>query len=457
MAELNNNFIEELLKASITNRSTMDVLIKHLDYSNLPTEAYKTLWKEINTFYNLEGKLPTIGILNQNIEGLRDKEVKLDCRHILASMKKLKIENVHEELLNNFEAYKKENEFVKLYNEVSELYENDQAKAIKFMALESSKISNFSIKDGSYDAVFRDFNKRQADRKAKDPDLYDERINSGIHELDFYIRGGWKLGTSFIITGRSGTGKSTFLRWCAIAAARMGKRVVLFSLEGLKEETLEALDSAWTSTPLEQMEFGTLEVHKVKDIEKSLRDIIANGGEIYVHSSEGFDGMSIEQANNTVNEIKKLYGEIDMILFDYLELFEINSIGMGRDNNERRRREKIANKITDMAIEHRAVTGTATQATDIPPNLYNNENFVITRSNISEFKGVVKPFSYHLTINQTEDELEQNVSRLYCDKFRKHRSGQIIHLFQRMDINRYYDSGKTLKFLWDKEAKKKKM
>jgi hypothetical protein len=451
MPELSNSFLEELFKAAITSKSTMDVLNKYLDYEHLPTESYKTLWKSIRTFYDLENKLPTIGLLNQALEGLQDKEVKLDCRHVLASIKKAKVDNVHDELIQTFESYKREIEFVNLYKEVSEIYEVDREKAIKHMAFKSEAISKFSIKDGIYDRVFADFQARQLERKSKDPDTYEERIPTGIHELDYYIRGGFKKGTSFLALGRSGTGKSTLLRWIAINAARLGKRVVLFSLEGLREETLEALDSAWTSTPLDQIEFGNLEVKKISEIEKSLKGIINNGGEIYVHSNEGFDSMAIQQANNVVHEIRKLYGVVD-----YLELFEFENLKLPKDSSgERRRREMLANKMTDMAIEHRCVTGSVTQATDIQPNLYNNENFVLTRTNISEFKGVIKPFSYFFTINQTDDESEQSVSRLYCDKFRKHRSGQTVHLYQRLDIGRFYDSHKTLKYLWNKNINKK--
>jgi len=457
MAELNDSFIEELLKASLTSKNTLEILIKHLEYGNLPTEGYKTIWKEIKTFYTLENKLPTIGILLQSVENGASKEIKPDCRHILAAIKGTEVTNVHDQLIKNFEDYKKEVEFVALYEEVREMYSTDKEKAIKKMAKESERISNFSLKDGFYDRVFADFNKRQTERKILNHENSNDRIPSGIHEFDFYVRGGFKKGTSFLALGRSGSGKSTYLRWVAVNAARLNYRVVLFSLEGLKKETMEALDSAWTSTPLEQMEFGVLEAHKVKSIEKAARDLISGGGEIYVHSSEGLEGMTIEQCNRTVYEIKKLYGEIDMILFDYLELFQLSGFEARDSSGERRRREQIANKITDMGVEHSCVTGTVTQATDILPAQYNKEDFVLTRSNISEFKGVLKPFSYFFTFNQTDDESDQKVVRIYTDKFRKHKSGQTIRLFQQMEINRFYDSKKTLKVLWDNKTNRKLM
>jgi hypothetical protein len=204
------------------------------------------------------------------------------------------------------------------------------------------------------------------------------------------------------------------------------------------------------------MEFGKLQKHKLKEIEKSLKGVLSNGGEIFVHNPESFESMTIQQARNTSLDIIKTHGPVDLILFDYLEIFDVEGTNSSKDGSgERRRREIIANKITDIAIECRCATGAATQATDIPPNVFNNPDFVMTRTNISEFKGVIKPFSYFLTINQTDDESEQEVSRIFCDKFRKHRAGQTIHIFQKLDINRFYDSSRTLKFLWDKNSNRK--
>lgn len=456
LTELNDEFIDELIKSSLTNKNTAEILFRFLNYKHLPTDEYKIIWKEIKTFYELENKLPTIGLLTQAINESNESKLKNNCRYILANIKKLRVSNVHDELLDKFETYKKNIEFVELYSEVSELYKTDPQKAIETMAKKSNAINEFSIKDNYYEAVFKDFENRQRERKNKDRDLSDLRIGSGIHELDHYIRGGFKYATSFLALARSGVGKSTFLRWVAINAARMGKRVVFFSLEGLKEETLEAMDSCWTSTPLEDIEFGTLSPTKIKDIQKTLNGFLGLGGEIFVHSSESFDSMSIEQTRPIIADIEKIHGKVDMILFDYLELFTVGGLMHVKDSSgERRRREAIANKITDIGIEFKAVTGSATQANDIAPSLYENPDFYLTRHHIAEFKGVIKPFSYFITLNQTPDEKDAGVTRIYCDKFRKHMDGQLIRIYQRMDIGRFYDAKKTLEMFWNGKLNRK--
>lgn len=454
--ELGNDFIEELFKASITSEKTVTILDKHLSFELLPNEAYKTIWKEIKSFYRLNTKLPSIGLLSQSIESEPKEELKKECRHILSSMKGIVVHDVHDQLIKKFEDYKKKLEFKIVYNEVFDLYSaGKQDKAIELMAFRSEEISNFSLKDAEFEKVFSSFEERNRKRQEKDKDLGSNRIPSGIHEFDWVTKGGFKQGTSFLGMAMSGAGKSTYLRWVAIHAARLGYRVVIFSLEGTEEQTFDSIDACWTSTPLEDMEFGQLEEKKQEKIKKAVQGVISNGGEIFVKCAETFDSFSIEEARNYVIELEKIEGKVDLVLFDYLELFKVGGNFPG-DSGERRRREAVSNKMTNIAIELKCVVGAMTQAMDIPPQKFNDPDFFLTRTDVSEFKGVVKPFSYFFTLNQTSDEKIQGINRIYCDKFRFHPDGQIITISQAMNIGRFYDSHKTLKLHWDSARKKKK-
>lgn len=461
--ELNEFFIEELFKASITDKSFLEIMNKHLGYENLPAEEYKLIWKEVNTFYEINSKLPTIGIISKRIsENCKDVTLKRKCEQVLVRVKKSDIKEVKEDLLVEFEKYKKNSDFKNLYNEVYDLYnEGQQEKAMQLMSEKAQEITNFKIKSTYYERLFSGFDKRQTERELRDPgDENRERITTGIHEQDNYIMGGYKRGTSFLGLARSGSGKSTYLRWVAIQAAREGYTVVLFSLEGTKQENLEALDSCWSGTRLEDIEYGKLNALKRTKIEKSIRDFKNNEGEVFVYCPEAFDSMTIDDCRNVLKDIEQIHDKpIDMVLFDYLELFDLKNTPRVRqkDFNERMRREMIANQITNIGIEFNCVAGTMTQANDIAPSSYNDPDFVLTRSHISEFKGALKPFSYFFTINQTDEEKEQNVARIYNDKFRKHRSGQTIRIFQLLEIGRFYDAKKTLMVFYDKAGKKPKI
>lgn len=63
------------------------------------------------------------------------------------------------------------------------------------------------------------------------PRFKPERLASGVKELDLLLGGGIDRGTSNLILGPAGTGKSTIAARFAWAAARAGKRVAIYSFE----------------------------------------------------------------------------------------------------------------------------------------------------------------------------------------------------------------------------------
>ncbi len=456
MDKLNDSFLEEFLRASITNRNFFETTRSHLKYQLIPSESHKHIWKFINEFYDIEEKLPTIGIISQNFDNEPDHKKKEAIRGTLSKIKGVYVNDLYDQLIKQFQDFIKLQMFKATYNNVAELYEDGKTEdAITLLAEESQKVAEFSIMVKYYDKVYEDFVKRINENKPDDDKILD-KIPTGIHELDFYIRGGHRRGTVFCALGRSGTGKSTFLRWCALHASRLGYKVFYFTCEGTRKDTLNAFDAAITATPLEQMETSGISKEKIETLIKSVNNIRKQGGEISVHDSESFDSLSIEDCYEILKEYVKINGSIDLVLFDYLEIFTTNSGKFNGDNGERRRRETISNKMTNIAVEFNCAVGTATQASDIRPDIFNNPDRVLTRSDISEFKGVVKPISYFYTINQTDDESEAEVMRLYCDKFRFHRSRQVIKIANAFNVSRFYNSRRTLEEFWDTQENKVK-
>ena len=79
----------------------------------------------------------------------------------------------------------------------------------------------------------------------------------------------------------------------------------------------------------------------------------------------------------------------------------------------------------------------------LTPDQYNNPNFILTRSHISEFKGFIKPFSNFITINQTDDEKTNSIVRLHADKFRKKPSSITFWGVQSLNSHRFFNLKKT--------------
>lgn len=449
--KLSRNFISELCKACLISNKVLEVCSRYLKYNYLETNAQKEVFRYIIESHNLGTTLPTIGIIAQNFSG--DKEIV----SFLDSVKKCQINKDESDLLlDQLEKFIKHSKFVEMFNNSHSMYqEGKQERAINYLAEESVKINEFTIKNEYYSTVFKDYQKRQNERVRNalsnyTSNLRTNKIPSGIRELDETILGGFRRKTSVLILGQSGQGKTTCLRWFGISAARTGNRVVHFQIEGSEDECLTGYDAAWTGTALRK--YDDLEItgefdqseKMVREIEKVRKSIVEDvKGEIIVYAAESFDSLTIERCRDILKEIVASSGPIDEVIFDYLEVMETSSY-RGSNTDERRRREKLANFITNIAIEFNCVAITATQASDINPKDLTNEQFVMTRHHISEFKGCLKPFSYFMTLNATPDEYRKDIMRIYCDKFRKHKAGRTITIAQQKDAGRFYESKRTL-------------
>ena len=149
--------------------------------------------------------------------------------------------------------------------------------------------------------------------------------------------------------------------------------------------------------------------------------------------------------------MEKLYGKIDVIIIDYLELLEVGDGHVYTPGEERFRQAKLAKGMKMLAMEFNAVVHTATQANNIPDENKQDPEFVITRSNLSEDKGKIRPFDIFITINQTRDEAKEEVMRLHTDKLRDYKNGNPIRICNNFAYARFYDRKRTLNTDWDEE------
>ena len=446
--QLSEDFLVEFFKSCITSKSVLELGIANLKDNFLPTDSHQKVWQQIVHVYELEEVMPTIGVLAERVKS------DADAGSILVKMKACRVTDKKDMIINQLESFLKEMRFKELYKQVGTLYNQEKTEeAIELLAKESEEIFLFNFKKDVHATVFEQFEERQTQRKQAVTNVDKAKIPTGIHPFDHYTRGGLSAGTSALFLARSGVGKSTLLRWLGLHAARCGFRVVHFQAEGTEREAMDAYDAGWTSIDLEEMELGNIPASKKTSIKKVRTDILNKKGEIYVVASEQFDNMSVDDCRDHLIDIEKAHGKVHLVLFDYLEIFTSKGKYFNNEGGERKRREDIANKITNIATEFQVATATATQANDIKPDKWNNPDYVMTRSDISEFKGALKPFSYFATLNQTIDEYDAGVMRLFNDKFRKYRSGQTFRIFQSMSNSRFYDSKRTLESFWNEETK----
>nr|DAP15218.1 MAG TPA: DnaB-like replicative helicase [Caudoviricetes sp.] len=443
---LATNFVVELIAAALERRTVFEIVKQYLKFSYLQEEAEKKLWQWVAKRYDLTGKVPTIGQIQQQF---------VDDERVLEKLEEIGDVEIDENggyelIIDSFENFIKKMKFLEVNDKIADTYNRgDKEGAWELFVKSAEDFSKFSIQDAKFETVFGDFAERQAKRKSEDWN-FRYKIPTGIDELDYRLggeSGGPETGECVLWLGDSGAGKSQCLVSVGIAAARQGFRVAHFQLEGTKEQCLNRYDAAWTGTLYQDVKLGNITAKKMEVTKRIIKKLRKT--DIIVSSEETFNAKTLVDIRRELKEMEKKYGKIDVIIIDYLELLELGDGHRYTPSEERFRQAKLAKGMKMLAMEFNAVVHTATQSSNIPEEQKNDPEFVITRAQLSEDKGKIRPFDIFVTINQTRDEAKEEIMRLHTDKLRDYKNGEPIHIANNFSYARFYDRKRTIELNMD--------
>lgn len=443
---LATNFVVELIAAALERRTVFEIVKQYLKFSYLQEESEKKLWQWVTKRYDLTGKVPTIGQIQQQFV---DDELVLEKLEEISDVE-IDEDGGYDLIIDSFEKFIKKMKFLEVNDKIADTYNRgDKEGAWELFVKSAEDFSKFSIQDAKFETVFGDFAERQAKRKSEDWN-FRYKIPTGIDELDYRLggeSGGPETGECVLWLGDSGAGKSQCLTSVGIAAARQGFRVAHFQLEGTKEQCLNRYDAAWTGTLYQDVKLGNITAKKMEVTKRIIKKLRKT--DIIVSSEETFNAKTLVDIRRELKEMEKKYGKIDVIIIDYLELLELGDGHRYTPSEERFRQAKLAKGMKMLAMEFNAVVHTATQSSNIPEEQKNDPEFVITRAQLSEDKGKIRPFDIFVTINQTRDESKEEIMRLHTDKLRDYKNGEPIHIANNFSYARFYDRKRTIELNMD--------
>ena len=444
---LTNDFVTELFAVALQRRTVFDVVKQYIKYSYLQDESEKKIWQWCVKRYDLQGKIPTFGQLQQQFS---EDDAVLEK---LCSIKDIDVEDndaYESMILDTFEKFIKKMKFLEANDKITDNYNQGKKEvAWNLFVKYAEEFGNFSIQDAKFETVFGDFEHRQICRKSEDYNLR-FKIPTGIDELDYRLggeNGGAETGECVLWLGDSGAGKSQVLVHCGIQAARQGHRVAHFQLEGTREQCLNRYDSAWTGTLYSEMKLGNIPHNRMEVTRKVVEKLRKN--DIIVSSEETFNAKTLTDVRRELKDMEKSYGKIDVVIIDYLELLEVGDGHNYTPGEERFRQAKLAKGMKMLAMEFNVVVHTASQSSNVPEECKNDPEFVITRAQLSEDKGKIRPFDIFVTINQTRDEMRNEIMRLHTDKLRDYKNGEPIHICNNFSYARFYDRKRTMEMDWN--------
>lgn len=443
---LTNTFLNELFRLCFLKKPVLEVVTVHLKYTYVEDSLipYKHILKSITSYYKTNEKLPTIGYVSQQFA--TNPQVQI----VLAEIKDTPIPDV-ETTIRQLEQYIKNVKFLQLNEQVANLY-NDGKKeeAVKLSAEESQEIINFSLKQGTsqFIRLFRDFSTIMKERQiAKDAGEFDgEKIPFGIEPLDIITAGGLDKGDTALLIARSGVGKSTFLKGCAIYGARLGYKVLHIQLESSRDECFTKYTQAWTAMSFNDVRFGNLDKALELKLDKIINDMLRMQKDVYIYAFEKFDEASCVEVRDLIVDFEKERGEMPhLVVIDYLGLLHPgDGVKYGVDTQSiKMKKQNVAKRLKNICTEFGTRIITADQVDNVPIETWNSPDRVITRNNLSGDKNLIDPFSYVFTLNQTNDEYKDNLIRIYCDKLRNYKAQQILRVATDYAHGRFFDRKRT--------------
>lgn len=448
MGKLNPGFMAEIFKLMFSDEVIMRIASEYLKYELIPKEwvGYKFILREAIIQYTEKNKLPSIGAICQK---LCDEDVVQ-----LAAKEIKKAALIDREIaIDQLQSFVKETEFELLSRKVHDLYEEGKKEeAIRVNAEESQRIleMSFRSKSGGFQSVFGGFQQRMLERRMDAATITEKpvKIPFGIDRLDDISFGGMEIGDTTLWIARSGTGKTTVLKWHGYSAAIRGVPVLHIQLEGGVKACMQIYDQLWSAQSYSDIKSGNISPKDRKKIEQAIKEVKELSSDIEVYGFKKFGQASMGDVRQLCYDYFNTHGKFPrLVILDSLDLVK-TGISKKIDSDPDHKKEKLqtcAQLLKNLADEIGAPIITATQTSDVPFEVWNNSDKVIDRSYTEGDKTLVKPFSFVFTLNMTIEEKANATARIYVDKLRDYKESQeVITIATNYDKRRFYHRGRTM-------------
>jgi len=352
-------------------------------------------------------------------------------------------------IIDLLEEYIKGVELQSVYIEVGKLYnQNKQKKAQEKLKSYAEWLSGFTLKTSSFIDVAKTFSSRYIQNKQREI----ENQYSGLKQVNrFYIpdidilNNGRELrGQLSCFLASTGVGKSHIAKHIGIRAnIDDALHVLHFQLEGSEEEALNAYSGGMISKNAFYFECGKISETEMKHFENLVSKY---AGSITVRSFPRFNTrVSTLDIKSGIAEYRKINGyNPDIVIIDSMDLLTDSSKKVWGAEHERSKRIAVANDLKDLAADERVWLVTTYQATIENREWLNDEKNVLTEFNCSEAKGLARPCTHLISLNQSSNERAEDVMRLHIAKARFFKKGDTFRIATDYDNEIFFDAQRSM-------------
>lgn len=437
---LTSDFLAELYNCAITNNQICSVVSRYMEDSFLPDQQYQLLNEALKSHFNEYKTAPQYGIITQRLASSRAvSELLEEIRDIASSTDP-------DGIRDQFEEYLKLVQFKKIFKEVSKKYEDGaRVDAMVSFTKEALKLQQFTLKPEEFIDIAATYEERLRENKIRHDNPTAKVVNS------FYIDGldqmnkGSNLRTQLsVFMAMSGVGKSHIARWIGYNAAYVsGLNVLHFQLEGSASETTDAYSAMLSGTSTYEYENGRINNHTLEHL-KSTLDTFKGTLKVKSYPRFGREVSTLDLRTECDKYREKFGVWPDVIIVDSLDLLTDSSGKNWDAKNLRHKRIAVAQDMKDLAAEVNAWVVTTYQAVIESSDFVNDESKYLTSYQTSECKGLQRPCTHFITLNQSKKERTEGTMRLYVDKARFTAKGEPFRIATDYAHEIFYDRARSL-------------
>ena len=251
-----------------------------------------------------------------------------------------------------------------------------------------------------------------------------ETIPTKFSILDNFIGGGLQKGRVYLVLGKTGQGKSSFIIHLTKNFLEQGKKILFYTFENSVEETLERLFACITQIPMSQFR------------KPEYKDILSDKVSEFFTQYKGKINVVFSPAE-TINpemikeKIKTMGNEVDIIIVDYLDLLKYK-----KNVEERIRTMRLVRQLKNLAQETNTIVITPSQ---VHRGVYRSK--IVEVDNVSESFGKISESDGVFILETSPEEIQQNIIRLNVGKLRHGKSGIRIEMIVNFDTMTFVETG----------------
>lgn len=417
--EINKQFLEKLIiKALTTDSVYMSRVVRYLDNKLFVDNNYNIVVDFYKKFWDDHSKLPSV------------EEIKLFANdpNFFTSFKKfyndtanISLDSVKEDIL-----YKESEKYIKeklasitLSSAVDKMIKNEIEPS--YLVNKFEEIAGISLLFEPGYNIYNDLPRFIDSLKTTE-----NKLPTGFAEIDKYTNGGVlaKGKCLSIVTAPTNMGKSIMLGNIAVNAAKMGKNVLIISLEMAEEVYAGRVYSALYDLPINSLAFMTEELkEKVKS---------KNYGNIIIKEFPPAT-MTVEQIDGYIDSLIKSGYNFDLVCVDYLTLLTVH----GADNSNEAGK-MITRKLRALTYKYNIPFWTACQI-----NREGMKEKTQEISHIAESIAIASEADLIINLNQQPEDKEMNIMRCTFLKSRLGGNGFSINLYFNQVNLRFEDMGES--------------